>query len=69
MGDEAAELAPGDRVRLTRAVGDLPSGSLGVVIGFFRREPESIVLKCDGEEGLIEVRPGELERVDVPPPG
>jgi hypothetical protein len=66
LGDRpAGTLALGDRVRLIRSVGSLPAGAEAVVVGFFRRDPEVIVVKLADSYRVLEVHPEDVERSDA----
>jgi hypothetical protein len=60
----AEPLSSGDRVRLTGPVDSLPSGAIGVVVGFVRRDTELIVVKFAEVDGVVRVQRDEIERVD-----
>jgi hypothetical protein len=69
MGDQpgagpAEQFVFGDRVRLTCPVGSVPASAEGVVVGFFRRDPEMIVVKLADSYRVLEVRPEDLEKHD-----
>ena len=61
-GPDAGELYVGDCARLTRDLGPAQVGAAGRVIGFFRRESLTIVVKLAAGE-VVEVRPEDLERL------
>jgi hypothetical protein len=52
----------GTRVRITADVGEAPAGSVGVVIGYFRREPPAYSVAVRGTP--VTVPPALLEPVD-----
>jgi hypothetical protein len=55
-------LQVGDRVQLTRPVGAAAVGTEGVVVGFYRRDVETVLVKFAGVELLVEVLPEELRK-------
>jgi hypothetical protein len=57
----AAPFAVGDSVQLVRTLASAKMGAEGTVVGFFRRELETVAVRL-ASGVLIEVRPEDLER-------
>jgi hypothetical protein len=53
----------GTHVRLRRSFGGIVSGSEGVVIGFYRREPPAYAVTIGGKS--VEIPPDYLEAIDA----
>jgi hypothetical protein len=52
----------GARVRVTADVGEAPEGSVGVVIGFYRREPPAYAVAVRGTP--VTIPPTRLQHLD-----
>jgi hypothetical protein len=61
-GRDDKPLQVGDRVQLTRPVGAAAVGTEGVVVGFYRRDVETVLVKLVGVDLLVEVLPDELRK-------
>jgi hypothetical protein len=57
----SAPFAVGESVQLRRTLESATMGAEGTVVGFFRREPETVAVRL-GSGMIIEVRPEDLER-------
>jgi hypothetical protein len=57
---DAAPFAVGESVQLRRTLASARMGAAGRVIGFFRRDPETIAVQL-ASGVVIEVRPEDLE--------
>ena len=69
MTDEPEErpcdrLKTGDAVRLKYRLRSIPANTKGVVVGFFRRQPELVVVRLEGSTAVVEVSPEDVERTD-----
>jgi hypothetical protein len=54
----------GQRVRLVEDVKGVPAGSEGLVMGFYVRDPPSVVVSVG--QGEVELGPDQIEPVDAP---
>jgi hypothetical protein len=58
MDMPGGKLGVGDSVRLTKDVGGAPTGAIGRVLGFLRRDPELLVVLVAGR--VLRVPPDDV---------
>jgi hypothetical protein len=63
MPDDKEPLAVGQRVRFTRGAADVAPGTQATVVGFYRREKPSILVRLDSG-AVREVDPDLLDPLD-----